>query len=387
MATELQPSTAIRGHIVIDQQYGIIAHLDVLSALDGEAKCRLVLVDLEAGRYAGDLCVAARDWEKRRDVFSIPTEDLTVSVLVLPPVTSGTSPSEEPAQDQETPPVPAAAPVPPVEVDPASTGGELDVDALRLRYRALPEWDRKAFRDLNIPPDDLTAIAAELDRLENLPTFVDQARQRMADDAERNNGVWCKSCGAPIRWAKTEAGKRIPLDPEPRPNGNLLVQDGIAYVHEPGDATDFDQQYYVSHFATCPNADSHRKRDTVDPEGGPVSLIDIAPLQNRWADLSPDADLWARSVVKAANTAGVDFRIQEHRTVRRYELYRGLINLAHYAVKDPDQADEVLRNLVHDVTGDDAVLFANVTAGHALGSLDAAGAARFALLVDQLVTV
>lgn len=66
----------------IDQQYAVIAHLDILAALEGEAVCRLVLVDLEAGRHAGALCVAAREWEARTNVFSIPVDELAVRVPV-----------------------------------------------------------------------------------------------------------------------------------------------------------------------------------------------------------------------------------------------------------------------------------------------------------------
>jgi hypothetical protein len=40
----------------------------------------------------------------------------------------------------------------------------------------------------------------------------------------------CRSCTAPIYWIDTKAGKRMPVNP-----------DGS------------------SHFATCPNADAHRK--------------------------------------------------------------------------------------------------------------------------------
>lgn len=40
----------------------------------------------------------------------------------------------------------------------------------------------------------------------------------------------CKSCEAPIFWVKTAAGKNMPVD---------------VATHE-------------SHFATCPNADTHR---------------------------------------------------------------------------------------------------------------------------------
>ncbi len=83
----------------IDQRWAVIAHLDILTALDrGEATCRLVLVDLEAGRHAGGLAVAAKAWEKRRDVFSIVADNLTVTVavndpgVVVPPATTTPDP-------------------------------------------------------------------------------------------------------------------------------------------------------------------------------------------------------------------------------------------------------------------------------------------------------
>lgn len=76
----------------------------------------------------------------------------------------------------------------------------------------------------------------------------------------------CRGCGARIRWAVTEAGKRIPLDPEPRPDGNVHVYDGVAYVldldglplHD--HRAHGDHRLYVSHFATCPQAASFRKK-------------------------------------------------------------------------------------------------------------------------------
>lgn len=81
------PDTDTRGEWPweVDQRWAIIAHLDILAALDGEAVCRLFLVDLEAGREAGALCVAARGWEKRTDVFSVPCDDLSVRVPVIAP--------------------------------------------------------------------------------------------------------------------------------------------------------------------------------------------------------------------------------------------------------------------------------------------------------------
>jgi hypothetical protein len=96
----------------------------------------------------------------------------------------------------------------------------------------------------------------------------------MSIDAE------CRSCGAPIRWAVSQAsGKRIPLDVEPVDDGNIVetgrthtsgapmvrylkksdrpIFPSLALVvggEQPVDAR------YVTHFATCPNADQHRRR-------------------------------------------------------------------------------------------------------------------------------
>jgi hypothetical protein len=48
----------------VDQQWAIIAHLDVLAALQGEAVGSLILVDLEIGRRGADLAQAAKEYEK-----------------------------------------------------------------------------------------------------------------------------------------------------------------------------------------------------------------------------------------------------------------------------------------------------------------------------------
>lgn len=56
-----------------------------------------------------------------------------------------------------------------------------------------------------------------------------------------------------MRWARTVNGKSIPLDPEPVPGGNVELRDGLACVVKPDGAA-----RYVSHFATCKNANGHR---------------------------------------------------------------------------------------------------------------------------------
>lgn len=53
----------------------------------------------------------------------------------------------------------------------------------------------------------------------------------------------CRTCRARIVWLKTDAGKNMPTD---------------ADTVEPDDET-FEQGRHVSHFATCPDSDQHRR--------------------------------------------------------------------------------------------------------------------------------
>lgn len=57
--------------------------------------------------------------------------------------------------------------------------------------------------------------------------------------------VPCRSCGKPVVWFRTKAGKRMPVDAE---------------TTKPTDAEhQLDLGRHVSHFSTCPEADKWRK--------------------------------------------------------------------------------------------------------------------------------
>lgn len=73
----------------------------------------------------------------------------------------------------------------------------------------------------------------------------------------------CRSCGARIRWVITSKGHRMPLDPNPHPQGNVVPQGQSITVLEPLAVVlpepPTDRPAWRSHFATCPNAAKHRK--------------------------------------------------------------------------------------------------------------------------------
>jgi hypothetical protein len=59
----------------------------------------------------------------------------------------------------------------------------------------------------------------------------------------RSVAAACRTCGAEIVWLRTASGKNMPVD---------------AVTWEPGDET-FEPKRHVSHFATRPQAQQHRR--------------------------------------------------------------------------------------------------------------------------------
>ena len=69
----------------------------------------------------------------------------------------------------------------------------------------------------------------------------------------------CRACQAVIRWAKTENGKPIPMDPDPVPDGNYVVStQGVAHALKKNEEA--TGETWVSHFATCPKREQFQQR-------------------------------------------------------------------------------------------------------------------------------
>lgn len=84
----------------------------------------------------------------------------------------------------------------------------------------------------------------------------------------------CKSCGASITWIKTLNERSMPCDVPAvdyqenyKGNATIVTDDGRvirANIIENANSSPLtpviDGMGYVSHFATCPNANKHRRR-------------------------------------------------------------------------------------------------------------------------------
>lgn len=72
----------------------------------------------------------------------------------------------------------------------------------------------------------------------------------------------CRSCKKPIVWAETEKGRKMPVDLDATPDGNIELRDRgrnraplAIYVK----ASDDGELRFTSHFVTCPQANRWRK--------------------------------------------------------------------------------------------------------------------------------
>jgi hypothetical protein len=72
-------------------------------------------------------------------------------------------------------------------------------------------------------------------------------------DAAHFNTAKCRSCGAYIVWLKTKAGKNMPVDADSLDDVDLEAEAGEMPLFDPSAG-------HISHFATCPNADQHRRK-------------------------------------------------------------------------------------------------------------------------------
>lgn len=71
----------------------------------------------------------------------------------------------------------------------------------------------------------------------------------------------CRSCKGRIIWCETYTGKRIPVDRDPVDGGNILIREPSVGSDIPFASINSQPVAggHMAHFATCPNADAHRR--------------------------------------------------------------------------------------------------------------------------------
>lgn len=75
----------------------------------------------------------------------------------------------------------------------------------------------------------------------------------------------CRSCAQPIIWCVTQNGYDMPVDPQPHPTGNIVLEQrggGLKPVATVLNSKDRAGRMgtHRSHFATCPQAAEWRRR-------------------------------------------------------------------------------------------------------------------------------
>lgn len=99
-------------------------------------------------------------------------------------------------------------------------------------------------------------------------SLLDQKQKPQPEEKPAPIVKRCSSCGSPIAWLRTLSGKAIPVDVDVKwssPNGRgkrlLLFNDDGSTIQgfECKPKEQGAQSGRQSHFATCPNAEQHRR--------------------------------------------------------------------------------------------------------------------------------
>lgn len=187
-------------------------------------------------------------------------------------------------------------------------------------------------------------------------------------------------------WWCARRTERDPIGRAWPPRSNK-IEPGVEPTTKKGDATPNQPP------PARPRAPVRRAKQTPPDEGGEVLASDVAALAARFDKLPDEAKAWTGGLITQGKE-GFDWRIRGNPTVRRYELYRGVLQLADWANGSVD-ADEVVRAIVHAVTVsspslndiytiEEAVLQPTVTTGQVIGLLDYTQAVKFAEVAYDL---
>jgi len=87
-----------------------------------------------------------------------------------------------------------------------------------------------------------------------------ESATKLAQDTTTCTG---QGCGATIRWVITIAGRRMPINPDPHPDGTIIREvtpEGIRARVLTGDQLPAQQTAWQPHWVTCPDSPQFRDR-------------------------------------------------------------------------------------------------------------------------------
>lgn len=135
--------------------------------------------------------------------------------------------------------------------------------------------EQRLFEPEPEPELDLTGLPAAVDPLAPGATGYERGGRDDRGRARHARGS-CRSCHAPVLWVTFASGKRNPLDLEPDPvAGDIMVIERehtdrriwrlalkLANEELRLEAVELGVPLRRTHFATCPDADEHRREQT-----------------------------------------------------------------------------------------------------------------------------
>lgn len=358
-AVPYDPDSGLRGEWVEapHSEWAIIAHLDVLAALEGEATCTPILVDINAGRMAGDLCHAAKQWQKRNDLFgrlhriegepcttTSPTTTATASsstTATSPPAptsTPDTNSSTSPSSQPETPSNSASAGTTHTSTPACSR------DALRARIAELIAAGHEALIRAHWPhgvaplsklghtADDLALILTAVRRVESDVSWPFRPDDGTVATPTRKGSTWPDTTtdttlplasSTSTTDAATSCANRPTSTSSPTPSSSSETPSSTETTSDSTTESDPEDMPPASPAVT--DESPPRPAPQLPDEGGDVDPATVAALQAAFAAL-PDAARQAIGVISAeANAAGRPISVTQSPTLRRWSIARALV--------------------------------------------------------------